>query len=185
MENKKLGYGQVQLFTGDGKGKTTAALGEVLRTAGTGKRTAIVYFDKGGEHYSERKIFSTELLGKVDFFVFGRDRMKEENGSFDFSITDEDKTQAEQALAKFKEIIENGGYDLLVLDEINIATALGLVNEDEVMRLLQSKPEKLEIIMTGRNAPKAFIDWADLVTEVKMVKHYIEKGVKAREGLDY
>ncbi len=185
MEKKKNGYGQVQLFTGDGKGKTTAALGEVLRTAGAGKRTAIVYFDKGGEHYSERQIFDNELVGKVDYFVYGRDRMDMETGSFDFSIVDDDKVQAEQALTKTKELFENGEYDLLVLDEVNIATAMSLINEDEVMRLLQNKPESLEVIMTGRNAPKSFIDWADLVTEVKMVKHYIEKGVKAREGLDY
>ena len=174
--------GLIQLFEGHGKGKTTAALGEVLRAVGAGHRAAIIFFDKGGEHYSERK--SLEQLG-VDWFAYGRDRINPKTGQFDFSITGEDRKFGQDALGKARQLFKCDQYDMLVLDEINSSIALGIVGETDVMKLLDEKPEGLELILTGRNATDALKTRADLVTEMRMVKHYFTSGVKAREGFDF
>lgn len=174
------GYGLIQLFTGDGKGKTTAALGELMRAVGAGKRVVILFFDKGGEHYFERS--ALETLG-VDWFAFGRDRI-ESSGRFDFSITDEDRARAERGIAKIESLF-NQEYDLIVLDEINSCAHLGMLEPAQVVSILKQKPGNLELILTGRNAPDEFVELAHLVTEMKLKKHYFYSGVKAREGLDY
>lgn len=178
----RQGYGLIQVVTGDGKGKTTSAIGQVVRTIGAGKRAAFLYFDKGGEHYMERKIF--DQLG-VDWFAFGRDRIDPVSGRFDFSITDEDRAFGRFGLFKALEIMTSDEYDLLVLDEVNSSCALGFLDEASVLALLDKKPDRLELILTGRNAPESFKQKAHLVTEVKLIKHYFYSGVKAREGLDY
>lgn len=175
------GYGLIQVVTGDGKGKTTSAIGQCVRTVGAGKKAAFVYFDKGGEHYMERKVF--DGLG-VPWFAFGRDRI-DASGRFDFSITDEDRELGRQGLAKAFELIKSDLYDLLVLDEVNSSTALGFLNEQAVLELLEKKPDRLEIILTGRNAPESFKEKAHMVSEVILRKHYFYSGVKAREGLDF
>lgn len=176
------GFGLVQVFTGNGKGKTTAAIGEVVRSVGAGKCAAVIFFDKGGAHYSERSIL--EQLG-VPWFAYGRDRIDPVTGRFDFSITEEDRRLGADGLSKALELLQSDQYDLLVLDEINSSTDLGIVPETELLSLIDQKPDHIELVLTGRNAPQSFIDRAHLVTEMRLRKHYFYSGVKAREGLDY
>ncbi len=178
----RQGYGLIQVVTGDGKGKTTSAIGTVVRTLGAGKRAAFIYFDKGGEHYMERRVFD-QL--KVAWWAFGRDRIDPTTGRFDFSVTEEDREFGRQGLAKARELFGTGIYDLIVLDEVNSSTSLGFVDEAEVLALLDAKPDNLELILTGRNAPESFKEKAHLVSEVTLRKHYFYSGVKAREGLDF
>lgn len=179
------GYGLIQLFTGNGKGKTTASLGEAIRAAGAGKKVGIVYFDKGGTtHYNERKMLDELFKGKIDYIATGRDRIDPVTGRFDFSVTDVDREEAKQGLAAVRQFFQRG-YHVVIMDEINSTTDLGMVKVEDVLTLLNEKPEKTELVMTGRNAPEAFLDRADLVTEMKLRKHYFYSGVKAREGLDF
>lgn len=176
------GFGLIQLFTGNGKGKTTAAIGEIVRMVGALKKAAIIFFDKGGVHYMERAVL--EKIG-VEWFAYGRDRIDPVTGRFDFSVTDEDRELGRQGLAKAHELIQSDLYDLLVLDEVNSSTDLGFLAEQDVLALLDQKPDRLELVLTGRNAPQSFIDRAHLVTEMRLRKHYFYSGVKAREGIDY
>lgn len=178
----RSGYGLIQVFTGNGKGKTTAALGEIVRMVGAGKKAAIIFFDKGGTHYMERS--ALEKLG-VEWFAYGRDRIDPVTGRFDFSVTDEDHRLGEQGLQKARELFQSDVYDLLVLDEVNSSTNLGFFSEQDVLALLDQKPERLELVLTGRNAPQAFLDHAHLVTEMRLRKHYFYSGVKARDGIDF
>ncbi len=176
------GYGLVQVITGHGKGKTTSSLGLSIRAAGAGKKVGIVYFDKGGNtHYSERKIL--DEIDQIDYVVTGRDRISE-NGRFDFSITDVDKSEGQRGLVAVREMFEKG-YDLIVMDEINSSADLGLVSVEEVLSIIKNKPEKTELVLTGRDVHQDIIDKAHLVTEMKLKKHYFYSGVKAREGIDY
>lgn len=180
----RQGYGLIQVFTGEGKGKTTAALGQAVRALGAGKKVCIVYFDKGGDvHYSERAALDWFKDG-VKYIVTGRDRIDPKTGRFDFSIQDIDKKEAERGIAEVKAVFQEG-YDLVVLDEINSTVDLGMVSEEVVLEALQSKPEQTEVILTGRNTPQSFLDAAHLVTEMKPLKHYFYSGVQAREGLDF
>lgn len=178
-------WGLVQLFTGDGKGKTTAALGTAIRAIAKGKRVAIVYFDKGGEsHYSEREFIRTRVP-EVELYPTGLDRIDPVTNVFRFGVTEEDRQEGMRGIEVVRRLLQEQRHDLLVLDEINSSTALGIIDEPIVLDVLATKPEGLELILTGRNAPQSFIDRADLVTEMKLVNHYFYKGVKAREGLDY
>jgi len=177
-------FGLIQIYTGDGKGKTTAALGLALRAAGAGKKVGVIFFDKGGEHYSERKVLAEKFVGIIDFVVTGRDRIDPTTNRFDFSITEKDKTEAARALAEARRMFSNG-YDLIILDEFNTSAGLKLFSEEEALKLLSEKPEFVELVLTGRNALPSVIEKADLVTEMKMVKHYYHQGVKAREGIDF
>lgn len=174
-------FGLIQVFTGNGKGKTTAALGEVMRAAAIGEKVGIVFFDKGGDHYSERKIL--DKLG-IFYLATGRDRIDPNNGRFDFSIQEVDKYEAARGLKEAKRLFDEI-YDLVILDEINSTVSLGMISEEEVLRLIESKPENTELILTGRSAPESFVKKAHLVTEMRLQKHYFYNGVKAREGLDY
>ncbi len=188
----RQGYGLIQVVTGDGKGKTTSAIGQCVRTVGAGKRVAIIFFDKGGEHYMERKVFDAFAvedhergLGRVEWWAFGRDRIDPVSGRFDFSVTDEDRKSGAIGLEKARDLMESDQFDLLLLDEVNSSASLGIVDEKAVLDLLKQKHDRTEIILTGRNAPQSFLDDAHLVTEMKLIKHYFYSGVSAREGLDY
>lgn len=174
------GFGLIQIYTGPGKGKTTAALGQALRAHGAGKKVGIVFFDKGGAHYSERNVL--DKLG-IEYVACGRDRI-DAAGRFDFSITDEDRQAGSRGLEIAQQMFEQG-FDLIILDEINTSADLGIVAVCEVLGLLNQKPELTEAILTGRNAPQELLDRAHLVTEMSLQKHYFYSGVKAREGLDY
>jgi cob(I)alamin adenosyltransferase len=177
--------GCIQIYTGDGKGKTTAALGLLLRAIGAQKRVAIIFFDKGGTHYCERKTLQTFLKDQVDFFVTGRDRIDPQTGQFDFSLIQEDQEEARRGLLKVKDLFKEAQHDIIILDEINSSTHLGFISEQEVLELLLEKPVSLELILTGRHAPVSFLQKADLVTEMRCHKHYFYSGVCAREGIDF
>ena len=177
MSTKQSGL--IQVYTGDGKGKTTAALGQVLRAVGAGKQVAVLFFDKGGEDYSERA--ALDQLG-VDYWAFGRDR-RLSNNSFDFSITDQDQEQSLFGLYVLLGLYDQ--YDLLVLDEFNVVVSTGQLPLELALAALELKTNNSELILTGRNAPKEFLDRADLISEIQNKKHYLSSGVQAREGLDF
>jgi len=180
----KQPWGLIQLFTGNGKGKTTAALGTAIRAAAIGKRVAIVFFDKGGDtHYSERDVL--RKIPNVDLFVTGLDRVDAQTGTFRFGVTEADMEEGRRALAIVNKLFQEKKYDLVVLDEINSSTKLGIIAEADVLSLLDRRPETTELILTGRDAPESYKTRADLVTEMTLVKHYFYRGVKARRGLDY
>ncbi|OGL73990.1 hypothetical protein A3D73_03945 [Candidatus Uhrbacteria bacterium RIFCSPHIGHO2_02_FULL_60_44] len=177
--------GLIQVFTGNGKGKTTAALGTAIRAAGKGMKVAIVYFDKGGTHYSERHVLGSKFAGEIDIVPTGLDRIDPKTNKFRFGVTDEDKAEAERGLAIVRDLLSRRDHQLVILDEINSTVSLGMLNEQDVLTVIKSKPDDVELILTGRDAPASFRDLADLVTEMKLVKHYFYHGVPAREGLDF
>jgi len=170
--------GLVQIFTGDGKGKTSAALGIVLRALGHGLRVCIVTFMKGDYPYGEWQVLSK--LPNVNIARFGLRTFTDPA-----AVKPEEIEQAKQALAVARETMLSGDYDLVVLDEINIAVAWKLVELDEVVRLIQDKPPNVELILTGRRADTKLVQLADLVTECLKIKHPYDKGIMSRKGIDY
>lgn len=178
-------FGKIQVYTGDGKGKTTAALGLVIRALGRGKKAAIVYFDKGGDHYGERKILDKLVGADFQYHVTGAERFDPRSKTFRFGVEAGDKREARRGLRMVEDFFMADNLDLLVLDEINSTIALGMLNLEEVLVLLDKKPASLELLLTGRNADPRILAKADLVTEMKMVKHYFYQGIEAREGIEY
>lgn len=174
--------GQIHVYTGDGKGKTTAALGLALRAAGHGKRVAIIFFDKGGILYGERQSL-LKLAPQVDFFVTGNIRFQL-GQPFRFGVTSADKKEAVKGLQLARALFKMN-YDLIILDEINITTALGMLDVRDVIKVIRGKPQKTELVLTGRRAPKEIIAMADLMTEMTLRKHYMTKGIPARQGIEY
>jgi cob(I)alamin adenosyltransferase len=144
----------------------------------------IVFFDKGGDNYSERHSLKEKLGDMVEFVVTGRDRRNKTTGQFDFSITEEDKSEVRRGLEEARKFFVNG-HSLIILDEFNTVAALGLISEQEALDFLSEKPSHMELVLTGRHALPAILEKADLITEMKMIKHYYYQGVKAREGLDF
>lgn len=180
----RKGYGLVQVIYGNGKGKTTAALGQAIRCAGSGRRVLIVYFDKGGNtHYNERLIL--DRIPEITYAATGRDRIDPVTGRFDFSIQEIDRTEAQRGLAIARDAMLMKKYDLVVLDEVNSTVSLGMLAEADVLALIQKKHPEVELILSGRNPPQSFLDAAHLITEMKLERHYFYSGVPAREGLDY
>ena len=178
-------WGLIQVFTGNGKGKTTAALGTAFRAVAKGRRVAIVYFDKGGEsHYSERDLIRARLP-EIEIYPTGLDRIDPATNKFRFGVTDEDREEGERGLGIVKKLFDEKRHALIVLDEINSSTALGIIQEIDVLALLDRRPPDIELILTGRDAPQSFLNKADLVTDMTLVKHYFYHGIAAREGLDF
>jgi len=169
--------GLVQIFTGDGKGKTSAALGVVLRALGHGLRVYIVVFMKGDYPYSEWKALSK--LPNVKIARFGFRPLTDPA-----NVKPEEIEQAKQALAAARDAMLGGNYDLVMLDEVNIAVAWKLVELVEVVKLIRDKPPNVELILTGRQADTELIKLADLVTECLKIKHPYDKGIMARKGID-
>lgn len=170
--------GLVQIFTGDGKGKTSAALGLAIRAAGHGLRVHITFFMKGDYPYGEQKCLA--LLPNISVARFGqRDFVDPAN------VTPEEKKQAEQALEDARRAAFGGEYDVVILDEVNVAAAWKLIDVDEVIRLVSQKPDNVELVLTGRYADQRIVDLAHLVTEMKEIKHPYQKGTPSRMGLDY
>ena len=163
--------GKIFVLTGDGKGKTTSAFGMALRAVGHGKKVAIVQFMKSGE-YGEIKA----RVNGMEIYQFGR---KE----FVFEATEEDKKLAKMAIEKAEELLEKKPF-ILILDEINVALHFKLISLESVLKLLEKRGET-HIVLTGRKAPKKLIEMADVVTEMKKIKHYYDKGQEAMEGLEY
>lgn len=169
----KKGY--IQVYTGNGKGKTTAALGLTLRAICAGKKVFMGQFVKGMK-YSEVK--AVEYLPNFRIEQYGK------NCFIYNDPTQDDVDRALKGLKRCEEIITSGEYDLVILDEINIALYYKLFTVEEVIEVLDKKPENTEIILTGRYAPQEIIDKADLVTEMLEIKHYYYKGVKVRKGIE-
>ena len=180
--NPKAKLGQVHVYTGNGKGKTTAALGLAIRAAGQGKKIAIVYFDKGGMLYGERNILP-KLKSRINFWVTGLIRFVP-GKPFRFGVTEGDKKEVLKGMAIARALFKKD-YDLIILDELCSCAALKMVPIGTVVKLMKQKPEHTELVLTGRNCPKKILDAADLVTEMKLVKHYFYKGVPARQGIEY
>lgn len=168
--------GLIQVYTGDGKGKTTAALGLALRAVGQGMKVIIIQFIKGdltcGEHLFAARYYPLEIV------------QLSTKSSFDQTF-EELRSTAEQTLVFAEKIILDGGYDIVILDEILVAVNKGLISTEQVLNLMGKKPETMELILTGRGAPKEIIQKADLVTEMVAVKHPFTKGIKARKGIEY
>lgn len=180
----RKGYGLVQLIYGNGKGKTTAALGQAVRCAGSGRRVLIVYFDKGGTtHYSERA--TIDRIPEITYVATGRDRIDPVTHQFDFSIQEIDRSEAQRGLAFARDALRLKKYDLVILDEINSTVALGMLAESDVLDMVAKKHPEVELILSGRNPPASFFEAAHLITEVRLERHYFYSGVPAREGLDY
>jgi len=177
--SQQLDQGLVSIFTGDGKGKTTAAIGAVVRAAGQGLRIFIAYFMKGGEYiHGENNILSQ--LPNISLASFGQQQWVDKN-----NIRPEDKEQARLALDAAVEAVNSGDYDLVVLDEVNVALKYGLIKLEDVINIIKTKPRKVELILTGRYADPELVKMADLVTEMLMIKHPFTKGIKAQRGIDY
>ncbi|MDI6807898.1 MAG: cob(I)yrinic acid a,c-diamide adenosyltransferase [Candidatus Eisenbacteria bacterium] len=169
--------GLVQVYTGDGKGKTTAAIGCGLRASGHGLGVLIIQFMKGRE-YGE--LNALRQIPSFTIIQSGRDSfVSRENPS------PEDRKLARDGFEKARNAVLSGDYDLVILDEINVAVDFGLIGVDEVISLIEKKPERLELILTGRNAHARIVELADLVSEMKEVKHHYRKGIPARKGIEF
>ncbi len=171
----KRGY--VQVYTGNGKGKTTCSLGLALRATGDGNKVHIIQFMKG-RRYSE--IDAIEFVPGMTIVQCGRDEFvsKEDPEQIDIDL-------AMDGFEKAKEAVLSGDHDMVILDEINVAMDYNLIDVDEVIDLISRKPSTLELVLTGRYAPQRIIDIADLVTEMKEIKHFYRKGVEARKGIEF
>jgi cob(I)alamin adenosyltransferase len=174
----RLDKGLVQVYTGDGKGKTSAAFGLALRAIGRGLKVYVIQFIKGGFDYGELHI--VDNLPDFKIAAFGR-------GKFitDVSPSGEDAKLAQEALKLANKVVKEGEYDIVILDEVNVALNMKLIKIDEVLKLIKTKPKHVELILTGRNAPPRLIEVADLVTEMREVKHPYTKGVQPRKGIEY
>ena len=168
--------GYVQVYTGGGKGKTTAALGLALRASGHGMRTYVGQFMKG-----ER---SGELVATSGNPYITIEQYGDPGCIRREDVTPDHVAQAHQGLMRARQAIGSGQYDIVVLDEINVTIWFGLVAVYEVLALIDERPERVELVLTGRRAPAELIERADLVTEMREVKHYFALGVSAREGIE-
>lgn len=170
--------GLVEVFTGNGKGKTSAALGVVMRAAGHGLRVHIVYFMKGEYPYGEQPILDS--LPNVSYSRFGFTEFCDPD-----NVSDAEREQGKKALLAARAAMLSGKYDLVVLDEVNVAASWKLIDVADVISLIKEKPAKVELILTGRGADPGVIELADLVTEMVKVKHPYDRGVLSRKGFDF
>lgn len=166
----------IHVYTGNGKGKTTAAFGVALRTLFNGGKVFVGQFVKSIK-YSETQL--EEKFSNIKIEQFG------DGCLIDRSPNEDDITLTKKGLLKMKNCLESGDYDLIIFDELTIALYFKLLNIDEVLEVLSHKHKNCEVIITGRYAPKELIDIADLVTEMKEVKHYYTQGVLSRKGIDF
>jgi cob(I)alamin adenosyltransferase len=181
QKKEKGSHGLLIVYTGDGKGKTTAALGMALRALGRGWRVLMIQFGKGSWHYAE---LDTAKRLEPDFEIIPM-------GKGFYKILDDDYTEdehreaAKRALDFSRQQMTSGKYDLLILDEISGAVGAGLLTIESVVKLVDDKPDDLTLVLTGRNAPPELIERADLVTEMREIKHPYQKGMMAQKGIDY
>ncbi len=181
MENDDKNRGLVIVYTGDGKGKTTAALGLCVRAVGHGNKIRIIQFIKSDWPYGELeglKRLSPEV--KMDVMGAGCIGIMDDNKPIE-----EHRQAARQAFDTAREAVKSGGYDIVILDEINIATSLKLIPVEDLLTLISEKPKELDLVLTGRSADQKVIEAADLVTEMKEIKHPFRKGKLAKKGIDF
>jgi len=178
MARKRLSRGLIQVYTGNGKGKTTAALGLAFRAAGHGFKTFIIQFMKGSIESGELEAAKI-LAPYLTIRQMGRESLvRRENPD------PEDIKLVHEAMILAREVILGGEYDIVVLDEINVAVDFGLIQKEKVLKLLDERPSNVELILTGRYAAQEIIDRADLVTEMAEIKHYYQRGIQSRVGIE-
>jgi cob(I)alamin adenosyltransferase len=170
--------GLVEIFTGEGKGKTSAALGAIIRALGHGLRVYIVFFMKGDFPYGEQKILCQLPNCTVERFGF-------QEFVDPAHVKPEEKEEARKALLAARKAMLSLKYDVVILDEVNVAAAWKLIDLGDVIKVIHDKPEKVELILTGRYADPKLIKLADLVTDMVKVKHPFDKGILSRKGFDY
>ena len=179
---------KLHVYTGDGKGKTTACVGLAVRAVGNGFRVWLIQFDKGydgvNEHYAERKVLRTLAGLRLD--PTGCERMLP-TGRFRFGVTQEDRAEAQRALGLARQAVVSQDYDLVILDEVLSAQQYHLIAEADVLDLiaLWRREGRAELVLSGRTKLRSVIEAADLVTEMRKVKHYFDDGVPARPGIEY
>ncbi len=173
-----LEQGLIEVYTGDGKGKTTAALGLALRAAGQGLRVYIIQFLKGQPHCGEREALHHQP--NITLRAFGRPGFVDSKRPHP-----DDVRMAQEALRHGFDILTDGQYDVLILDEVNVALSYGLVSLDRVLTLLDAKPPHVELVLTGRAAHPQVVEHAHLVTEMHCIKHPHDQGIASRQGIEY
>ncbi len=178
MKSPGLQLGLVQVYTGNGKGKTTAALGAALRACGHGLRVYMIQFMKGSETYGEIKIASR--VPGFTLHASGLPTFVDRNAP-----GEDDKRLAREGWARAKEIVKAGAHEIVILDEINVAVDYGLVPLGELIQLIEDKPRGVELILTGRDARPDIIDRADLVSEIREIKHPYQRGIAGRRGIEF
>ncbi len=177
----ELGY--IQIYTGDGKGKTTASLGLTFRALGRGWNVLVILFTKGGNDYGElfaARQMSPQISRQLTIVQAGLNRIV-----FTHNLKEEDAIEVKNGWEIAKRAAKSGKYQMIVLDEANIAIDLGLIPLEEMKEFLINKPQDLEIVLTGRRAHPEIIELAHLVSEIRPIKHYWDIGVKARKGIEY
>jgi cob(I)alamin adenosyltransferase len=174
----KLEQGLIQVYTGNGKGKTTASLGLALRGVGRELMVCMIQFMKGGGPYGEQ-IAAQRLAPYLTIVQTGRAGWVDKDNPHET-----DKALACEALELARKALTGGEYDLVILDEINGAVSMGLVPVEALLELMRAKPPQVELVLTGRNADEKVIEAADLVTEMREIKHYYKAGVKSRIGIE-
>lgn len=170
--------GLVQVYTGDGKGKTTAAIGLAMRAIGKGFKVYMVQFLKG-RRYGELAT-AERLAGDFTLVQSGLDSFVKKG-----EPSDEDLRLAHEGLELARKAVEGGEYDIVILDEVNVAVELGVLTVQEVLPLIDGRPEGVELVLTGRYAPSEFLDRADYITDMRCVRHCYDAGVPLREGIEY
>lgn len=176
-------HGYIQVYTGDGKGKTTASLGLAMRALGRDWKVLIVMFTKGGNDYGELNSFrqlSDKIADNLTIVQAGLDRV-----IYKSNENEQDHKKIKKGWNLVKKAVKNNKYQLIIMDEANIAIDMGILDVDEVIKVLESKPDEMEIVLTGRNAHPKIIEIAHLVSRIEPVKHYWDKGVHARKGIEY
>ncbi|MDA8210400.1 MAG: cob(I)yrinic acid a,c-diamide adenosyltransferase [Clostridia bacterium] len=198
VQRTRLTQGLIQVYTGNSKGKSTAAFGLVTRAVGHGFKSYIIQFMKGSPYYGEMATWQ-RLYPQVQFRQYGRicprsTLIRQGEATcigcgqcfvLKGQATEEDLRGAELALARAKEIMLSDEFDLLILDELNNALYFDLLKVEPVLDLLRQKPPQVEVVITGRNAPPEIIEIADLVTEMREIKHPFNKGIPSRRGIEY
>jgi cob(I)alamin adenosyltransferase len=170
--------GLIHVYTGSGKGKTTASLGLALRACGHGWKVKMICFMKGDPNYGEALI--SEKIPNFELIQSGLPTFVKKG-----EPSEEDLRLAQEGLKMAKKTMTDGRFDMLILDEINVAVDYGLIPMEDVLRLIDEKPDGMELVLTGRYAHPEFVKRADLVSEVLEIKHPYQQGIESREGIDY
>ncbi|MBR1424951.1 cob(I)yrinic acid a,c-diamide adenosyltransferase [bacterium] len=176
-------HGYIQVYTGNGKGKTTASLGLAMRALGRKWKVLIIMFTKGGDDYGELNSFrelTPEISQNLKIVQAGLDRI-----IYKSNQNEEDYIEIKKGWELAKKAIKNQEYQLIILDEANIAIDMGILDVDEVVEVLKNKPDEEEIVLTGRNAHPKIIEIAHLVSKIEPIKHYWDTGIAARKGIEY
>jgi len=176
-------HGYIQVYTGDGKGKTTASLGLAMRALGRNWKVLLIMFTKGGNKYGELNSFrnlSENINKNLTIFQAGTEHI-----IYSDNITEDDKKIIKEGWEKAKKAIKNNEYYLIILDELNIAISLGIIDVNDVVETIKNKPDRMEIVLTGRDANPKIIEVAHLVSKIEPIKHYWDIGVSARKGIEF